>query len=345
MLDYMIVGFGLAGLSFAEQLETNKKSYIVFEDASQKSSRVAGGLFNPVILKRFTAAWRATEQLDAAILFYTALERKLNQSFIHKFPILRRFNSIEEQNTWFQACDKPILNKFLSFDIVKNTYVGLDIPFHFGKVNHTGRIDITKMLAAYSKHLIEHQQLITTSFIHDKLRIEDTYVEYEGIKAKNVIFTEGFGMINNPFFEYLPLRGNKGEYVLIKCHQLDLKEAIKSSIFIIPLGDNIYKVGATYNNKDSTANHTQSAKEELIEKLDTFLKFPYEIVDQVAGIRPTTKDRKPFIGTHPEYANMHLLNGLGSRGVLIGPYVAKKLFEYLEYQQPLDREIDIQRFE
>jgi glycine oxidase len=58
-LDYIIVGCGLAGVSFCEELRAHGKSFVVFDDQSQQSSIVAAGLYNPVILKRFTAVWKA----------------------------------------------------------------------------------------------------------------------------------------------------------------------------------------------------------------------------------------------------------------------------------------------
>ncbi|MGY8910456.1 MAG: NAD(P)-binding protein, partial [Flavobacteriales bacterium] len=50
-IDYIIVGLGLAGLAFAEQLLKAGKTFLVFENHSQISSLVAGGVYNPVILK------------------------------------------------------------------------------------------------------------------------------------------------------------------------------------------------------------------------------------------------------------------------------------------------------
>jgi glycine oxidase len=41
---------------------------------------------------------------------------------------------------------------------------------------------------------------------------------------------------------------------------------------------------------------------------------------------------------------MYVLNGLGTRGVMIGPYVAEKLFNFIELGIPLEKEIDITRF-
>jgi glycine/D-amino acid oxidase-like deaminating enzyme len=38
------------------------------------------------------------------------------------------------------------------------------------------------------------------------------------------------------------------------------------------------------------------------------------------------------------------LNGLGTRGVMLGPAMAKALYENIEYQVPLNTEIDIKDF-
>ncbi|MHA7056329.1 NAD(P)/FAD-dependent oxidoreductase [Aquimarina sp. M1] len=345
MIDYIIVGFGLAGLAFVEKLEKNNKSYIVYENFSQKSSRVAGGLYNPVILKRFTLAWFASEQLALAVPFYKNIQEKLTTSLLFELPVLRRFNSVEEQNQWFEACDRPVLDRFLSPHLIRNENDALDISFHYGKVNYTGRIDVKKMLSTYLKNIEKEKKLRKESFDYDHLVVADDIIEYKGVKARNIIFTEGYGIKKNPFFNYLPVLGNKGEYITIRSKQLELQEAVKSSIFIIPLGKDLYKVGATYNNNDKTQETTKSAREELQDKLERFLKVPYQIVNQEAGIRPTTKDRRPLIGTHPLYKNMHIINGLGSRGILIGPYAAGKLYDLIENKKLLDKEIDIKRFE
>ena len=76
-VDYIIVGLGLAGLAFVEELISANKSFIVFEDASQTSSLVAGGVYNPVILKRFSPVWNAKEQLAIALPFYEKARKKI----------------------------------------------------------------------------------------------------------------------------------------------------------------------------------------------------------------------------------------------------------------------------
>ena len=78
MVDYLIVGCGLAGIAFAETALQNGKSIFVFDNNSQQSSRVAGGLYNPVILKRFSEVWKAQEQITLLDAFYGKFEQKLN---------------------------------------------------------------------------------------------------------------------------------------------------------------------------------------------------------------------------------------------------------------------------
>jgi len=91
-VDYIIVGLGLAGLVFVEKLIQAKKSFIVFEDDSQTSSLVAGGVYNPVILKRFSPVWNAKEQLSVALPFYDKLEKNLVKSLIKNFVSRKHSN-------------------------------------------------------------------------------------------------------------------------------------------------------------------------------------------------------------------------------------------------------------
>ena len=344
MVDYMVVGLGLAGISFCEVLEENGKTFKVISDESQQASQVAGGLYNPVILKRFTMAWKAKMQLQGAKPFYQKLEQKLGVVLDYELPVLRKFASIEEQNLWFEASDRPDLDYFLSTEIIPNNNPSVNAPHGFGEVKHTGRIDTGSLVRSYKSYLENRGSFVEESFDFDAMSISSETLSYKGINAKNLVFASGFGLKQNPYFGYLPLNGTKGELLII--HAPDYKEqnVIKSSVFTIPMGNDRYLVGATYKWKDKTNKPTEESKNELLEKLRTFLQCNFEVVDHVAGIRPTVTDRRPLVGRHPEYKNLYVLNGFGSRGVLIGPYAAKQLFDYIEKCTELDPEMDIQRF-
>lgn len=344
MIDYIIVGAGLSGIAVAEELLNAGKKIKVYENHSQKSSVVAGGIFNPVILKRFTLAWNADKQLEVALPFYKELEEKLNVSIIKEMPIYRRFNSVEEQNNWFEATDKPSLSKFLDPKLVSSINSSIPSDHSFGKVNHTGVINTELLINHFSNYIRSFGALESEEFEHDLLHFRTGGVEYKGIHAKAVIFCEGYGMKDNPFFNCLPLHGNKGEYIIIKAEDLKMEVAVKSSVFILPIGNDHYKVGATYDNNDHTSEPKEASKEYLLKKLDAFLKCDYTLVDQVAGIRPATPDRKPMVGNHPDHATIYCCNGFGSRGVLIAPTIAKELVGHLLNNTDISEEVNISRY-
>ena len=344
MIDYLIIGSGLAGISFAEVALRNDKSIMVLDNNSQNSSKIAGGLYNPVILKRFSEVWKAQEQLILMNEFYSFLENKLQCKVDFKRPILRKFFSVEEQNNWFAASDKIALTPFLSTELISKKYVGIDSPHGYGEVLQTGYVDTALLLNKYKLYLNENDLFQEETFDYDSLLIVSDGIQYKNIKAKHIVFAEGFGMHANPYFKDLPLDGTKGELLIIKAPQLDLDVIVNTSVFILPLGDDLFKVGATYNWKDKTDLPTEEGKTELMERIKEIITCDFEIIDHFAGVRPTVKDRRPLVGTHQNHKSIHILNGLGTRGVMLGPAMAKALFENIELKIPLDKEINIDRF-
>ncbi len=343
MIDYLIIGSGLAGIAYAETALQNNKSIVVIDSGVISSSKVAAGLYNPVILKRFTPVWNAKQQLDELDLFYNHIENKLNNKFNFEIPILRKFFSIEEQNNWFVASDKAELNPFLSTNLITSKYSGIDSPYDYGKVNRTGYVDVAFLLEKYQEYLFLNKMFLKESFDYSLLKINNG-IQYKDIIAKHIIFAEGFGMHSNPYFNDLPLDGAKGELLVIKAPNLNLDVIINTSVFILPLGNDLFKVGATYNWSDKTDLPTEEGKNELIERIKEIITCDFEIISHYAGVRPTVKDRKPLVGTHPIHSELHILNGLGTRGVMLAPSLAKSLFNKIENGTPLEKEINCNRF-
>jgi glycine oxidase len=344
MIDYLIVGCGLAGISFAEKALQHDKTILVVDNDSQNSSKIAGGLYNPVILKRFSEVWEAQAQLVTMNEFYAQLKPKIEQQFDFKMPIVRKFFSVEEQNNWFAASDKPALAPFLSTQLHFKEYKGITVPFGYGEVLHTGYVDTASLLESYRNYLIENHRFRQESFDYTAIVFEEDSVRYKDVQAKHIIFAEGFGLHANPYFNQLPLDGTKGELFIIKAPDLDLDVIVNTSVFILPLGNDLFKVGATYNWKDKTDLPTEEGKAELVERIQEIIGCDFEIITHFAGVRPTVRDRRPLVGTHPIHKQIHVLNGLGTRGVMLGPAMAKALYDAIENQIPLPKEIDIQRF-
>ena len=343
-VDYIIVGLGLAGLAFARELEANNKSFLVFEDKTQQSSLVAAGAYNPVVLKRFNAVWNAEYQLELALPFYKKIENQFNKKYDTRIDIYRIFTSVEEQNNWFVASDKPILSRYMHPKVIQNTNKQIKAPFGFGKLTGTGIINTRELINDYRAYLLSKKQLVNHSFDYSKLQFKNHHVTYDNIVTKQVVFCEGFGLRKNPYFKDLPMEEAKGELLTIHAPNLKLDVILKSAIFLQPIGDDFYKIGATFNWDDKTSIPTESAKKELIKKIESFIETKYTIEDHVAGIRPTVKDRRPLLGVHNKYKQLAILNGLGTRGVMLAPTMAKELYQHLEFNKELAKEITIDRF-
>jgi len=343
-VDFIIVGFGLAGMAMCKELEDHQHSFIVIDNDFQVSSKVAAGVFNPVILKRFTPVWNAKEQLENLFPYYEDLKGRLGKEYLTYFDTYKVFKSIEDQNNWFGACDKPLLAPYLNPNIDKEPIHGIQYFNGFGKVKSTGRVLVKEMIKDYKKYIKAKNQLLEDAFVYDDLEIHNNMVLYKGVKSKYIVFAEGFGLKKNPFFNDLPLTGTKGEMLFVKAPNLKLQFQIKSSLFVLPVGNDIYWVGATFNNKDKSAKPTNEGRKELVDKLKTIITVPFEVIEQFAGIRPTVKDRKPMLGKHAKFNNLFIFNGLGTRGVMIAPTAAKKLYQYIINNQPLPIEIDVNRF-
>ena len=137
----------------------------------------------------------------------------------------------------------------------------------------------------------------------------------------------------------------KGEIVVIRCNELPQDFILLSGMFIVPIGDHKFRCGATYEWKFKNELPTESGKTKLLEMLNDVIKVDFEIIEHTSGVRPTMKDRRPVIGMHPEFSNVGIFNGLGTKGVSLAPYFANQFVEYLENGGSLNIEVDVRRFQ
>ena len=344
MLDTIVVGSGLAGAAFALKMQEEGAEVIVFDNGSQQASNVAAGLYNPVVLKRFNMTWQGQMLMQTSLPSYKKYESILGLPLLEELRIFRRLASVEEQNSWVTASDQPGLSEFLNPKCLTNTNPQIDAPFGFGELLGCGRLHTTAFLTAFRKLMKDQACLREERFDHKQLQINGDTLSYKDIKARHIVFCEGFGMRQNPYFSYLPLQGTKGEYLIIEAPDLKEAAAIKAGMFLLPLGDDRYQFGATYNWKDQDPQPSKAAREELLFKLEKLIYCDYRIVEQTAGIRPTVPDRRPLVGRHPGYENLYTLNGFGSRGVLLAPYASQALFDLIHKGINLPQEMDINRF-
>ncbi|MFC7356678.1 NAD(P)/FAD-dependent oxidoreductase [Jejudonia soesokkakensis] len=343
-VEYIVVGLGIAGISFCERLFAANKAFVVYDPGVNHSTLISGGVLNPVVLKRFTATWRAQEQLDAAIAFYKSLSETLTIPLLEATAIHRIFKSIEEQNDWMVASDKKELSSFLASEISKNTNTAINAPFGFGKVHNAFKINTSLLINAYRKYLAKEGLLQAETFEYEALKSTTEGFQYKNILAKKIVFSEGASVIHNPYFRNDFVIPNKGEYVLIYAPQLQSDAILKGGMHLIPLGNDTYKVGATYARDEFDTHPSEVKKQQIIIQLEKMISCEYEIVGHIAGVRPTTKDRRPLLGSLAAHKNIYFFSGLGTRGIMGAPWLSKKLLDFSEHTIPLPEEVAISRF-
>ncbi len=343
-LDYLIVGQGLAGTVLAHHLEQRGYSFMIVNPLQSKAaSRVAAGIFNPLTGLRLSKSWMADTLFPVLHRFYPALERKLGQKFFHQRDIYRPYRSFQEQNEWFSKTAQATYQPYIGSISQENLYEAwIHSPFQGLQSTQSGYVDLPLFLDS-SQNYFRQRGVYREGFVKpENLQIEENRVLWQDIEARFVVFCEGAAAATNPLFKDLPFSIVKGELLEINIPDCPLPVMVNQSVSLLPTQAGTFKVASTYQWQQYDWECSAAAQEELVEKVQRFLKVPFTISRQLAGLRPATQSKRPLLGRHHEYPRLVLFNGLGSKGVSLAPYWAERLIGHLEADEALPEEIDIQ---
>ncbi|SIQ69369.1 Glycine/D-amino acid oxidase [Chryseobacterium sp. RU37D] len=340
-VDYMIVGDGYAALFFAHQLIKNNKSFVIFSEGRKSASQVSAGIINPVVLKKFTTFWQAQEQIDFLKSSVQEIESYTGKNYLIEAPIHRIFHDENEQKLWLKKSDNDELTHFLDKNFVHLNVVKND--FNSGKVNQSARLDVNGFFNGLFDFLINKGLLINEKFDYAEISTADS--TYKNFIFKYIVFCEGMGVKENPYFSYIPVNANKGHHIKVKLSKtLPANITIKKKHFLFPTNEGLYFYGGTYDREQIHSHIDDSAVEQLVNGLSEFYSYDFDVKEVDFGFRPTVKDRRPIIGRHPEVCNLYVFNGLGARGILNGCFFSKSLYDFIEKGIPLREEVSLERF-
>jgi glycine/D-amino acid oxidase-like deaminating enzyme len=343
-LDYIIVGQGMAGSMLTWFLEKEKKSFIIIDKSNSSSaSNVGAGIIHPITGRRIVKTWMADELVPFAHQTYSALEEYFGAEFYHNVPVLELLSSAKEVNEWQSRSETAETANYIAAENRNELYNDVLKPFS-GKVqiNYSGWVDMQKIIKTLRHHFAQDNELLDEVFVHEELKLNDGKVFYKNFEADKVIFCEGYTAQYNPLWKHLPFLPAKGEILTIESSKLNLQHILVRGIFILPLSNNRYRVGSNYEWNDLSETPTETVKEKLLKQLDEIIDIPYKVIEQSAGIRPSVKDRRPFLGLHPDYPQVSIFNGLGAKGALLAPYFAKHMADFLVNGKKLNHEVDVQ---
>lgn len=345
-VDVIIVGSGIAGINLAWELYQRNHTFVLISQPKLSlSSLIAPGIWNPIVFKRITTTWNASVLINNLLSFYSNIENSLQKNLIRHLKIWHVLNSSEEEKLWTKK--EELYPRFLNSiqTIQQKNFIGLKQNLKVGEVNHCGRLITTEYIYYSIDFFKKQNSFIENIFYHDLLNIKDNQIEYDNILAQHIVFCEGYKVKENPLFSFVSLKPAKGEIVEIETKTNLLPENIilHKHINIIPNGNNKYLISSNYDWANLNDTPTEEVKQKLLLEFEEVFKTDYQIIGHYAGVRPAA-DRRPILGSHPEYKNVWIFNGLGTKGIMLSPYCAKVLAEAMFNGKIIDSEINVKRF-
>ena len=345
MNKVLIVGQGLAGTWLSWWLhEAGVPFRVIDKPESDGASLRAAGLINPVTGRRMVTTWMIEELLPFAFDSYGAMSNFLEDDFIKEITLIDLFPSVQ----MLQAFQKRLEEDKMYLQSNEHTSKYADwfkYDFGWGSVAPCALVNVEKLLIQWRIWLKKSELLTERVFDLSQLKIDASGINYSGDGYSHIIFCDGKSSAQNPFFEKLPFALNKGEGLLVEIKGLPENLVFKKGMSLVPYRKNIYWLGSSYEwtfNDDQPSLRFRESAEFWLKQL---LKIPYVILEHFAAIRPATLERRPFVGFHPSYPQIGIINGLGTKGCSLAPYFSLQLVNKLTGRGVIHPRADISRFE
>jgi glycine oxidase len=318
IMSFHIQGLGLAGSSIAWHLRARGVDFTCYDDArSGASSRPAAGLVNPVTGKNYTVSWRFAEFLAEAVEFYRQIEREASVTLWHPLPIRRLVSDKEWPKLQSKYAAGVLQPWVVAVEEAQAPWCGAAILQGGGRVDTAAFCELTEQLMKREGRWREQAEP------------GDCVIHCEGAAALIS------GMLG-------PHRCAKGEILTVKADWKISEILIGGGGWLVPLGEGRFKVGATYEWEQLDGEPTAEGREQIGKIARLLGGADHEVVAHVAGIRPIIRRSQPLIGRLAD--GSAVMNGLGSKGSLYAPGVAKRLVDHLLDGAPIDPELDLSLF-
>jgi glycine/D-amino acid oxidase-like deaminating enzyme len=321
---WQIVGQGLAGTCLAWSLWRRNVPFTIRDREQGGSSRVAAGMVNPVTGKNFEPSWRICDFLPEALTFYQAVDNLLGVKVWHAFPVLRL---ARDEKEW-----RKIESKLAAESVTPWIAGRVDAPdgWHAAvEVKGGGRLD-TRAFLDGSRGFFQNAGVYQKSLVQD-MAADDHTIHCDG----------ALGLMCGDYGSH---RCAKGEMLTVRAPSWDQSRIrIGGGGWLVPMGDGCFKAGATYEWDTLDEIPTAGGRAKVVSILEALGgAADYEIITHEAGIRPILRRSQPLIGPMPQGGWM--FNGLGSKGSLYAPGMARRLADWLLDGIEPECELDFRHF-
>ena len=359
--DVLIIGQGICGSFLSRELGRAGLSYVVIdEERPLTASRAAAGLINPVTGRRLVKTWMIDELLPFAQEAYRQAGEDLGASFLRPASVVDFFPTPQMRLAFLRRYEEVPAGYLRLPEDEGDWRDRFSYDFGYGWISPCYLVDMQGFLAAERRRMAAGGMLRGERFDLQELRVEPTRVRYKDVEARWAIFCDGIESSQNAYFSRLPFAPNKGEVLVVEIPGLELPEAagglgpgddesvpgmvFKKGMSLIPWREGLYWVGSSYEWSFSDAGPTAAFRERTEAVLREWLRVPFRVMEHIAAVRPATLERRPFVGFHPLYPAVGILNGMGTKGCSLAPYFARQLVQLMVSGVAIQADADILRF-
>jgi glycine/D-amino acid oxidase-like deaminating enzyme len=376
--ELLLVGQGICGTFLSMELERAGIPHVVIDEQRPFSaSRAAAGLINPVTGRRIVTTWMIDQLLPFAIDAYERLAGILGASFFSSACVTDFFPTAQMRLAFLKRLEED--GAYLQLPVDEHAW---DSCFHselgYGVIAPCYLVDMPGLLAAARARLLRLGILREERFESSDLVVAETgagpvavsgaadssgfAIRYREIEARRIIFCDGVESFGSRYFSRLPFAPNKGEALIVEIEGLAeaaaevaagvgsgtgltaVKTIFKKGMSIVPWQHGLYWVGSSYEWTFEHAEPTEVFRRRAESALREWVKLPFRVVEHVASVRPATLERRPFVGFHPLYPAVGILNGMGTKGCSLAPFFARQLVRHIVDGTAILPDADIRLF-
>jgi glycine/D-amino acid oxidase-like deaminating enzyme len=345
-VDFIVVGQGLAGTWLSYFLLNEGASILVVDGNAglKPASSAASGLINPITGKRLARQAMAEQLLPFAAEAYAEMESQLGLGLSETIPIHTFFSSAEEAD-FFEKKANASHGDLLHFGSRVEGDEHFTAPCGNGSIYPAQLINLQALLAGWREQLKARNALREEAFDWDACALTENSARYKDIEARAVIDCCGAATAYGPYFQALPFALNKGEAIIADIPGLPREAVYKHAhLSIVPWQEGRFWIGSTFDWDFTDALPTAAFREKATSILEQWLRLPVYFEAHFAAIRPATVTRDAFMGMHPRHPALGILNGFGSKGCMLAPFLAHNFTQHLLRGEPLLPQADVARY-
>lgn len=319
-----IVGQGLAGTLLAWELERAGRDFLIVDAGLERAtSRMAAGIVNPITGRRVVKTWRVDELLPLASDAYRAFGETLGLPVWREMRIRRLFRDETERRFFAERQARGELEPFVEASDAEGFWI-----------SGAAQVDLEILLTAARNRWRTSGRLQEAAGDPDEL----------SRRHELVVLCTGASARCGPWLAHVPWTVAKGESLTVEVSGLGPEIRMSHGHWLLPLTEGKAKVGATYVVGDDDLRPSLAARTELEHAAAELAGRTCPIRSQEAGLRLTLPDKRPVVGRCPRAEGVGVMAGLGSKGVLFAPWLARQWVEHLVTGAPFDSAVDIARF-